>query len=171
MVDRHESRYFPALCPEGHRPFLALVDPLATMQSLRCPVCDAQGRVIPVAYYTLATRERFERVAAILYDARLSREQRATAVAWLDRAARDAEAGKEVVVAALSRVSGLGALSLLVPADSHERHGFVGLVLALLIAGASGPPERGASGAHMLGLCSCEGTPIDERREIEQQAG
>jgi hypothetical protein len=98
--------------------------------------------VIPGAYYTLATRERFERVAAALHDACLTREQMASAVAWLDRAARDADGSSDAVLSAFAKVPGLNAMCPLVPVEAHERHGFVGLVLALLIAGATAPRQH-----------------------------
>ncbi len=100
MTERREPRYFPVQCPVGHRPFLAIVEANATAptaESLRCQVCGEEGRMLPGAYYTAATRERFDRVATILSEARLTREQIATVVAWLDRAARDSESEPDAV--------------------------------------------------------------------------
>lgn len=171
MTERHEPRYFPALCPAGHRPFLALVNgPEPSANHFACPVCGAEGRVIPGAYYTEQTRHRFERVASVLYEARLTREQTATVVAWLDRAARDFEASTEAVLTALGKVPGLGALESLVPSDRHERHGFVGLTLALLTAGATAPAQRGSGERPVPGVRQCEELPRDDR-ELEQQVG
>lgn len=157
MTEWREPRYFPAKCPAGHRAFLAAVsaDPTRS-EPLRCPVCDAESRVIPGAYYTQATRERFDRVAAALQESELTQEQRASAVAFLDRAARDSETDAQALSQMLSQIPALSQLAAVIPEERRERHAFVGLVLSLLVAGVS---VRRNEPPRPLTLPSDEGAP------------
>lgn len=127
LVD--DGRYYPALCADGHRPFLgSLSGGDGTVVSPRCPTCGVASRIIPGAFYTATTRARFESVVAVLYGTRVRREQVAGTLATLERCGADLGS----VITALERVPELRPLAALVPRDERQLPGFVGLVLVLL---------------------------------------
>lgn len=136
-----ESRFFPAWCPEGHAPFLAEVSVTLEMPLLACPLCAAPARLIPGAYYTAATRERFERIAAVIYDAGLTSTEAAIGGALLDPGSSAAR--PEAVLELIERSPGLSPLAALVPSEAREIPAFVGLVCQLLATYA--PPESARS--------------------------
>lgn len=136
-----ESRFFPVSCPEGHAPFLAEVSVTAEMPLLECPVCKAPGRLIPGAYYTAATRERFQRIAAVIYDAGLTSKDAAIGGALLDPGSSATR--PEAVLELIEQNPGLLPLRELVPREARDMPAFVGLVCQLLATYA--PPESARS--------------------------
>lgn len=137
LVD--DGRYYPALCADGHRPFLASLSGAdGAVASPHCPQCGVESRIIPGAFYTAATRARFEGVVDVLYGTRVRREQVAGTLASLERCGADLGS----VITALERVPQLRALAALAPRDERQLPGFVGLVLVLLPA-CTTPMESG----------------------------
>jgi len=130
-----EHKYFPALCPRGHRAFLAELPPGSGTARVSCPACGSRARLIPGAYYTTATRSRFERVAEAIDVGALRRERASTIASELALAARHDDAA--FVVRALAEHPELAGLAPLLPEPAREMHAFIGLVIALLDAYAA----------------------------------
>jgi hypothetical protein len=57
---------FPARCLAGHTRFLLEVT-LESQEQLSCPICGERAKLIPGAYYTGLSRDRFDRVARTVH--------------------------------------------------------------------------------------------------------
>lgn len=139
MQPASEPKYFPSLCRSGHRAFLAPVSLGASAtERISCPSCGSRARLIPAAYYTEATRPRFDRVAEALDVSTLTREHASSVASELDRAAR--RDSREAVRHALLARPELARLGPLLPEEHREFVAFIGLLIALLDAYATASP-------------------------------
>lgn len=135
-------RYLPTFCDACGRAALALLKPGMVT---RCPNCGEANRVVPGASYGMEDVQLFIDIAAVVFDARLTRPEASTMVEGLQRAAMGAEPPEVTFERLTRRMPGLEAVRLSLAPQPKRLVQAMGMLRTAVSARSHAPPRKDSS--------------------------
>lgn len=142
-----QARYFIAVCPNRHKPFVVGMEPGASSAPRpECPVCGAAGEFTPGAYYSASFLETVQRAIDAVDGIGLSPRAAEAAAEHLDTATR--EPTSKDLQSALSGLPGLeGLMSFAGEPSQQDLRRLIGLLRSLFLVYAD---HRGRASARTV---------------------
>jgi len=113
----------------------------------RCPNCGDANRVIPGASYGMEDIQLFIDIAAVVFDAKLTRPEASTMLEGLQRAAMGAEPPEATFERLARRMPGLDTVRLSLVQQPKRLVQAMGMLRTAVSARSHAPPRRDSSGA------------------------